>query len=119
MVIDDNLQQINQIVRGFDLLDETPKQIYLQQLLGFSTPSYMHVPTIIDEQGYKLSKQTQATAVDLISPHHTIFRLLGLLKQKPPIELQQASISELLNWAIEHWNPNLLKNTHTVYCDDL
>ncbi len=35
VVVDDNLQHINHVVRGFDLLDSTPKQIYLQQLLGF------------------------------------------------------------------------------------
>ena len=114
VVIDDDLQHVNHIVRGFDLLDETPKQIYLQQVLGFSTPGYMHIPVIVDEQGYKLSKQTQATAVDLTLPHRVIFELLGLLKQNPPAELQQASVSELLCWAIGHWNPGVLKNTHAV-----
>lgn len=114
VVIDDDLQRVNHIVRGFDLLEATPKQIYLQQLLGLSTPRYMHVPVIVDEQGYKLSKQTQATAVDLTAPDRVIFELLGLLKQNPPMELQQASVPELLNWAIEHWNPDLLKNNHQV-----
>jgi len=114
VVIDDDLQHVNQIVRGYDLLDATPKQIYLQQLLGLSTPAYMHVPVIVDEQGYKLSKQTQATAVDLNSPRYVIFELLVLLKQNPPVELQQAPIADLLNWALEHWNPDLLKNAHAV-----
>jgi glutamyl-Q tRNA(Asp) synthetase len=117
VVIDDELQHVNQVVRGFDLLHETPKQIYLQQLLGFTFPRYMHVPVIVDEQGYKLSKQTQATAVDLTSPHSVIFNLLVLLKQKPPIELQQATVIELLGWAVEHWNPGLLKDTQTVSSD--
>jgi glutamyl-Q tRNA(Asp) synthetase len=117
VIIDDDLQQVNHIVRGFDLLEATPKQIYLQQLLGFSTPGYMHVPVIVDEQGYKLSKQTQATAVDLNSPHRVIFELLVLLKQAPPIELQHAPVAEQLSWAIEHWNPDLLKNARTVSCD--
>lgn len=116
VVIDDDLQHVNQIVRGFDLLDETPKQIYLQQLLGLATPGYMHVPIIVDEQGYKLSKQTQAMAVGLASPHRVVFELLALLKQNPPIELQQAPITELLSWAIEHWNPDVLKNAHAVSC---
>ena len=114
VVIDDDRQQVNHVVRGFDLLNATPKQIYLQRLLGLATPGYMHVPVIVDEQGYKLSKQTQATAVDLSSPHCVIFELLVLLKQQPPIELQQAPVTELLNWAIAHWNPALLKNVHAV-----
>lgn len=117
VVIDDNLQHVNHIVRGFDLLDATPRQIYLQQQLGLPTPRYMHVPVIVDEQGHKLSKQTQAMAVDLTSPHRVIFALLVLLKQHPPIELQVASVTELLSWAIEHWNPVLLKNVHTVNGD--
>lgn len=117
VVIDDDLQQVNHIVRGFDLLEATPKQIYLQQLLGLSTPGYMHVPVIVDEQGYKLSKQTQATAVDLNSPHSVIFELLVLLKQAPPIELQHAPVAEQLDWAIGHWNPDGLKHSHAVSCD--
>jgi glutamyl-Q tRNA(Asp) synthetase len=114
VVIDDDLQQVNHIVRGFDLLDATSKQIYLQQLLGLSTPGYMHVPVIIDAQGYKLSKQSQAAAVDLTSPHRVIFGLLSLLKQNPPIELQQVPVTELLSWAIAHWNPAGLKGAHAV-----
>jgi glutamyl-Q tRNA(Asp) synthetase len=117
VVIDDNLQQVNHIVRGFDLLESTPKQIYLQQILGLATPGYMHVPVIVDRQGYKLSKQTRATAVDLNAPNRVIFDLLQLLKQSPPFELQQAPVAEQLSWAIGHWNPELLKNTGSVSTD--
>jgi len=56
-------------------------------------------------------------AVDLTSPDRVIFELLVLLRQNPPLELQQASMTELLEWAIEHWNPAWLKNTHAVSCD--
>ncbi len=114
VVIDDGLQHVNHIVRGFDLLNATPKQIYLQQLLELATPEYMHVPIIVDRQGYKLSKQTQAMAVDSALPQQVIFELLVLLKQNPPIELQQASVIELLYWAIEHWNPVPLSNMAAV-----
>ena len=114
VVVDDDRQQINHIVRGFDLLDSTPRQIYLQQILGFATPGYMHVPVIIDEHGYKLSKQTRATAVDSKTPHIVIFRLLNLLKQNPPCELQYAPTTEQLNWAIDHWNPTQLKNSRAI-----
>jgi glutamyl-Q tRNA(Asp) synthetase len=114
VVIDDDRQHINHVVRGFDLLESTPRQIYLQQILGLVTPNYMHVPVIIDEQGYKLSKQTRATAVDLKKPHAVIFELLDLLKQNPPSELQHAPSTELLGWAIEHWNPAMLKNLRAI-----
>jgi len=103
VVVDDALQNINHVVRGCDLLEETSKQIYLQQLLGFSTPAYMHVPIIVDQDGYKLSKQTLAMAVDTKTPNLTLFDLLVLLKQNPPDELNGVSVSELLDWAIIHW----------------
>jgi glutamyl-Q tRNA(Asp) synthetase len=103
VVVDDYLQDVNHIVRGCDLLAETPKQIYLQQLLGFPTPAYLHVPVIVDQNGFKLSKQTLATAVDTQSPNITLFGLLKLLKQNPPDSLFGASVSELLDWVIIHW----------------
>ena len=114
VVIDDDRQCINHVVRGYDLLDSTPRQIYLQQILGLITPIYMHVPVIIDEQGYKLSKQTRATAVDLESPHEVIFEMLTLLRQAPPSELKLATLSELLDWAIRHWDPGALKKLRAI-----
>lgn len=114
VVIDDDRQCINHVVRGYDLLDSTPRQIYLQQILGLITPVYMHVPVIIDELGYKLSKQTRATAVDLRSPHEVIFEMLTLLRQSPPSELKLATLSELLDWATRHWDPGALKKLRAI-----
>lgn len=114
VVIDDNLQHINHIVRGIDLLDSTAKQIYLQQLLGLPTPHYMHVPVIIDQQGYKLSKQTLAASVDNQQPQATLFKLLDLLNQHPPTELASSTTHDLLDWAIAHWNPTSLKDLRTI-----
>jgi glutamyl-Q tRNA(Asp) synthetase len=108
VVVDDALQSINHVVRGCDLLEETPKQIYLQQLLGFPTPAYLHVPVIVDHHGYKLSKQTLAAAVDTQSPNLTLFDLLALLKQNPPDDLNGATVNELLDWAIVNWRPDAL-----------
>jgi glutamyl-Q tRNA(Asp) synthetase len=92
-------------------LEVTPRQIYLQQLLGFVTPGYMHVPVLVDTEGHKLSKQTLAQAVDASSPGQLVFRLLGLLQQQPPSELQKAPVNELLEWAQLNWNPETLKGT--------
>ncbi len=68
VVVDDAEQKITHIVRGADLLDNTPRQIYLQRALGFSTPRYLHVPLVLDTAGEKLSKQTGATEVDAAHP---------------------------------------------------
>ena len=68
VVVDDADAHITHIVRGADLLDSTARQIYLQRCLGVSTPVYLHVPVIVNEQGEKLSKQTGATALDTGAP---------------------------------------------------
>lgn len=109
VVVDDQEQQVTEVVRGFDLLNSTGNQIYLQKLLNFSNPTYLHVPIIVDQLGYKLSKQYGAKPVDEHSPAAILCSLLGLLKQNPPRELSRTSVSEILNWAILNWNPDSLK----------
>jgi glutamyl-Q tRNA(Asp) synthetase len=64
VVVDDGAQGITDIVRGADLLDSTPRQLYLQQVLSLPQPSYLHVPVVVNELGEKLSKQTGAQAFD-------------------------------------------------------
>jgi glutamyl-Q tRNA(Asp) synthetase len=63
VVVDDADQGVTDIVRGADLLDSTPRQIFLQRLLGVPTPRYLHVPVVRNAHGEKLSKQTGALAV--------------------------------------------------------
>lgn len=63
VVVDDAEQGVTDVVRGADLLDSTPRQIFLQRLLGVPTPRYLHVPVVRNEHGEKLSKQTGALAV--------------------------------------------------------
>ena len=101
-------------MRGFDLLDSTPKQIFLQQILGYSTPSYCHVPIITDSNGCKLSKQAFAQPVAKENPHKTLFQLLQLLNQNPPDQLKTASVREIMNWGIHHWNADSLKKIRAI-----
>jgi len=64
VVVDDAAQGITDVVRGADLLDNTPRQIYLRRALGFRTPHYLHIPIVTSESGEKLSKQTGARPLD-------------------------------------------------------
>jgi glutamyl-Q tRNA(Asp) synthetase len=63
VVVDDAEQGVTDVVRGADLIESTPRQIYLQRLLGVPTPRYLHVPVVRNAAGEKLSKQTGAVAV--------------------------------------------------------
>lgn len=103
VVVDDYIQGVTHVVRGSDLLNETARQIHLQQLLGYPTPAYAHIPVANNSDGQKLSKQTFATALDIDNPIPTLFRALQFLDQRPPSALLDASRDELINWAIENW----------------
>jgi glutamyl-Q tRNA(Asp) synthetase len=84
VVVDDADQGVTDIVRGADLIDSTPRQIYLQRLLGVPTPRYLHVPVVRNAAGEKLSKQTGALAVEpgdersAVAALHDAARFLGL-----------------------------------------
>ena len=77
VVVDDAAQGVTDIVRGADLIDSTPRQIYLQQLLAVPTPRYLHVLVVRNADGEKLSKQTGANAID---PHNDDDALAALLQ---------------------------------------
>jgi glutamyl-tRNA synthetase len=64
VVIDDGLMQINQVVRGADLLSSTARQILLFEALGLPIPTFAHVPLILDEQHKRLAKRTQSSGIE-------------------------------------------------------
>ncbi len=105
VVVDDAFQGITHVVRGADLLHSTPRQIYLQHLLGFPAPHYMHLPIAVNAQGEKLSKQTLAPAIATDAAVATLLAVLEFLRQQPPAELREGRVGEVLAWAVEHWQP--------------
>ena len=103
VVVDDAEQGITHIVRGADLLDNTSRQIYLQQRLRLSTPAYTHIPLVVNDNGEKLSKQTGANALAWENPSHYLWRALTLLGQHPADALQSEDCATILAWAVSHW----------------
>ena len=100
VVVDDADQDVTHVVRGTDLLESTGRQIYLQRLLGLPTPSYMHVPVVLNEVGEKLSKQTGAKALDLDNPLSELLRAARFLQ----LNIDYAdSIAEFWQKAIAAW----------------
>lgn len=103
VVVDDAQQGITHVVRGADLLNSTPRQIFLQQLLGYDTPHYMHLPVVINAAGEKLSKQTRAQAIDLSCALIYLVQALRFLGQNPPAEITQGDIVSFWRWAKKNW----------------
>ena len=102
VVVDDAAQGITHIVRGSDLLDSTPRQILLQQLLGLPTPQYAHFPVITDASGQKLSKQNHAPALQDNEACENLRHALQFLRQAaPPRELD--SPQGIIDYALQHW----------------
>ena len=114
VVVDDAAQGITDVVRGADLLYSTPRQIYLQRMLGLSTPNYMHLPVAVNAQREKLSKQTLAQPVEKHNAVATLFDTLAFLRQLPPMELRLGSAEEMLAWAIANWQPEKLSNCQQI-----
>jgi glutamyl-Q tRNA(Asp) synthetase len=111
VVVDDAAQGVTDIVRGADLLDSTPRQIYLQQRLGLPTPRYLHLPVAVNAAGEKLSKQTCAPAVNVNNALPALSAALRFLGQQPP---DFASVSELWTWAIAHWDRGRIPHTRAL-----
>lgn len=123
VVVDDAWQGVTQVVRGADLLDNTFRQIQLQEALNIPTPGYAHLPLATNALGEKLSKQTYARAL----PDHNCEPILSLalttLGHPPPVDLSGAPVRELLDWACAHWElgkvPATPKLPHIQSLDEL
>lgn len=103
VVVDDALQGITHIIRGADLLDSTPRQIYLQQRLKLSSPRYAHVPVATSLSGQKLSKQTRAQPVKLRDSGMVLCSVLRFLGMQPPADIATDKLEHIWEWAISHW----------------
>ena len=106
VVVDDAMQNITEIVRGSDLLDSTPRQIYIQQLLGYQTPAYCHLPLAVDSNGDKISKSEGGARVDVNNKEKLVCKVLEFLGQNPPLDLADSDIDDIWKWSIDNWNVN-------------
>jgi glutamyl-Q tRNA(Asp) synthetase len=104
VTVDDAAQGITHIVRGADLLDNTPRQIYLQRLLGVAEPCYAHVPVLTEADGSKLAKSRRSVRLSADSPLPQLSSVFSLLGLAPPPSLASAAISDAWRWAITQWN---------------
>jgi glutamyl-Q tRNA(Asp) synthetase len=106
VVVDDAEQGITHVVRGADLLASTPRQIVLQQALGYPTPVYLHLPVVLDAAGDKLSKQTLAAPLDESNPLPALLGAVRFLGQAPATDI--GAVAEFWDWAKRNWRPECL-----------
>lgn len=79
VVVDDALMRITEVVRGRDLLLSVPQQFYLHRLLGFTPPSFCHLPLLCNEQGQRLCKRDKSLDLGELRKSHTAEDIIGLL----------------------------------------
>ncbi len=103
-VVDDAAQGITDVVRGADLLDSTTRQIYLQQMLGYTTPRYAHLPVAVNVLGEKLSKQTLAAPIDNRELLATLNAALAFLGQDTITDADPKKMADFWKRAIAGWD---------------
>lgn len=118
VTVDDDFQGITEIVRGYDLLHTTARQIHLRQLLNLTQPGHLHLPLALDSAGQKLSKQTGAAALPVRNRSKILFDALQVLWQRPPAELQGEPVDVQIAWAVKNWNIKPLHGISAVELDD-
>lgn len=103
VVVDDAEQGVTHVVRGADLLDSTPRQIFLQRRLALPTPVYAHLPVAVNAAGEKLSKQTLAQAIDARDPLPALIAAMEFLGQPPPLDMRRTTTADFWAWAKPAW----------------
>ena len=93
VTVDDGEAGVTEVVRGMDLLSSAPRQMYLQELLGFSHPQYGHVPMLMAPDGRRLSKRDRDMDLGYLRSHTTPEALLGLLAYACGLIEKQEAIS--------------------------
>jgi glutamyl-Q tRNA(Asp) synthetase len=103
VVVDDADAGVTDVVRGADLLDSTPRQLWLQRCLGVDSPRHAHLPVATNAAGEKWSKQTLAPAVAAAEGVPLLVRALRFLGQKVPDEVLTLQLEDFWSWAVRHW----------------
>ena len=103
LVVDDIAAGITDVVRGIDLLSNTPMQLALYQALNAPKPSYLHLPVLCTESGKKLSKQNHAAAINSQKSVPNLIHCLTLLGQHLPVDAHNLTPEQLIDYAVKHF----------------
>ncbi|MFA6986768.1 MAG: tRNA glutamyl-Q(34) synthetase GluQRS [Arenimonas sp.] len=114
VVVDDALQGITDVVRGADLMDSTPRQILLQQMLGYATPGYAHLPVIKTANGLKLSKSLRSAPIDPADPLPALRLAYAWLGQDVRALEGSAGAGDALRRALSAFQPDRIPASDRV-----
>ncbi len=103
VTVDDDEAGVTEVVRGVDLLSSAPRQMYLQQLLGFSHPKYGHIPLLLAPDGRRLSKRDGDLDMGALRNRFTPEQLLGKLAfaaglTSDPLPVSARELIDLFSW---------------------
>ena len=104
VVVDDAAQGVTHVVRGADLLDNTPRQIYLQRALGLPQPAYAHVPVLTEPDDAKLAKSRRSVRLTADSALPQLLAVFSMLGLAPPDSLAGAGLAQAWSWAVGRWD---------------
>lgn len=107
VTVDDGEAGVNQVVRGMDLLSSAPRQMYLQELLGFAHPEYAHVPMLLAADGRRLSKRDRDLDLGQLRLHRKPEEILGALGHacgllEQPIPISARELAGEFDWSRVH-----------------
>ena len=103
VTVDDGESGVTEVVRGMDLLSSAPRQMYLQEKLGFSHPVYGHVPMLLAPDGRRLSKRDKDLDLGVLRQRLTPEALIGTLAfaaglTEKNIPISAAELATLFSW---------------------
>ena len=118
VTVDDAAQHVSNVVRGADLLTSTAWQIALQRALTVPSPTYAHLPVVVEQTHEKLGKSRHSVPVDPTFASAYLTTVLRMLNHPPPVELEDDTPAQLLAWASRNWNVEALAGVRSVTARD-
>ena len=119
VTVDDAAQHVSNVVRGADLLLSTGWQIALQKALSLPSPSYAHLPLVVEQTQEKLGKSRHSVPVDPALASSYLTMVLRMLNHPPPAELVNDTPARLLAWAACNWNLGAFSGVRSVTARDI
>jgi len=117
VALDDDYQGVTHVVRGADLLEVTPLQQCIYQVLSCHVPEYSHIPVASISPGRKLSKQNHAAPVNNQQVLTNLLKALTYLGFNISNRDDFANAEQLLAWAIRHWDRKLVPKIPEIIVD--